>query len=47
MNSSNYQYVWDKIWTVLTLNTGGIKYKLYELLTVVAQIMKSTNSQYW
>ena len=29
MNSTNYQYYWDKIGKVLTINTGGLKYEEY------------------
>ena len=45
MNSTNYQKRWDKIWTVLTIKTGGIKYEHYKLSTLVGQIMNSTNYQ--
>ena len=31
INNTNYQYWWDKIWTVLTIYSGGIKYELYKL----------------
>ena len=30
MNSTNYQYWEDKIWTVVTINTGG---KIWTVLT--------------
>ena len=33
MNINNYQYWWDKIWTVLTINIGGQKYELLNINT--------------
>ena len=35
MNITKFQYWWDKIWTGLTINTGGIKYELLTTIKIV------------
>ena len=55
MNSPNYQYWWDKIWTVLTINNWWIKYgrvlttntggKIWKVLTINTGGIKNEHHQ--
>ena len=34
MKITNYQHWWDKIWIVITILTGGVKYEQFQLSIV-------------